>query len=126
MPTSAPGDRTSRALFALLDLSKALGSQIDLDALLTIAVDKASAVVEAERTSIYVFDAVRGFLRTSHAPGIAPTEIELLLGTGVAGDVARNMRIANVPNAYEDSRFDPQFDRRTGYKTRSILAARTR
>ncbi len=121
--TTTANDRTSRALFALLDLSKALGSQIDLDALLNVTVEKASAVVEAERTSIYVFDSVRGFLRTSHAPGIAPTEIELALGSGVAGDVARTMRIANVPDAYEDPRFDAQFDRRTGYKTRSILAA---
>ena len=123
MVETAHADRTSRALFALLDLSKALGSQIDLDALLNVTVEKASEVVEAERTSIYVFDAVRGFLRTSHAPGIAPNEIELTLGSGVAGDVARSMRIANVPNAYEDPRFDPQFDRKTGYKTRSILAA---
>lgn len=122
MAATVQGDRTSRALFALLDLSKALGSQIDLDSLLGIAVDKASAVVDAERTSIYIFDAVRGFLRTSHAPGI-DDEIELTLGSGVAGDVARTMRIANVPSAYDDPRFDPQFDRRTGYKTRSILAA---
>lgn len=123
MVETPAADRTARALFALLDLSKALGSQIDLDALLSVTVEKASAVVEAERTSIYVFDTVRGFLRTSHAPGIAPNEIELTLGSGVAGDVARTRHIANVPNAYEDARFDPQFDQRTGYRTRSILAA---
>src|ERR1700674_972814 len=46
---SSTDRRAGRALFALLDLSKALSSEVDLDALLRVIVEKASNVVEAER-----------------------------------------------------------------------------
>ena len=29
--------------------------------------------------------------------------------------------MVNIPNAYSDSRFDPTWDKKTNYKTRSIL-----
>ena len=48
--------KAARALYALLDLSKALSSEIDLQKLLDIIVEKASAVVEAERTKIVLYD----------------------------------------------------------------------
>jgi sigma-B regulation protein RsbU (phosphoserine phosphatase) len=48
--------RSDVALYALLELSKALSSEFDLDKLLAIIVEKASAVVEAERTRIILDD----------------------------------------------------------------------
>jgi sigma-B regulation protein RsbU (phosphoserine phosphatase) len=45
-------EKAARALYALLDLSKALSSENDLQKLLDIIEEKASAVVEAERTTI--------------------------------------------------------------------------
>lgn len=119
---SIPVDRTARALYALLDLSKALGSEVDLDALLSVIVEKASSVVEAERTSIFVFDAGRDVLWTHHGQGITAI-IELPMGSGIAGDVARTLRPANVPDAYADARFNPESDARSGFRTRSVIAA---
>jgi sigma-B regulation protein RsbU (phosphoserine phosphatase) len=120
----SPTDRRAgRALFALLDLSKALSSEVDLDALLRVIVEKASNVVEAERTSIFIFDQARNRLWTRVAQGMAGTTIELPLGVGVAGDVAKTLKPVNIPDAYADSRFNSEFDRRSGFRTRSILAA---
>jgi phosphoserine phosphatase RsbU/P len=115
-------DRTARALYALLDLSKALGSEVDLDALLSVIVEKASSVVEAERSSIFVYDAGRDLLWSHHGQGITAI-IEVPLGSGIAGDVAKTLRSANVADAYADPRFNPEFDKRTGFRTRSIIAA---
>lgn len=113
-------ERTARALYALLDLSKALGSEVDLEALLGVIVEKASSVVEAERTSIFVYDAGREVLWSRLPQGAA---IELPIGSGVVGDVALTLRPANIAEAYSDPRFDPDHDGRTGLRTRSILAA---
>jgi len=115
--------RVARALYALLDLSKALGSEIDLDALLGVILEKASSVVEAERTSIFVFDQERNLLWTRLAQGLGTTTIELPIGSGVAGDVARTQKLANIADAYSDARFNAESDLRTGFRTRSILAA---
>jgi sigma-B regulation protein RsbU (phosphoserine phosphatase) len=50
--------RSDVALYALLELSKALSSEFNLDKLLAVIVEKASAVVEAERTQIVLHDEV--------------------------------------------------------------------
>lgn len=119
---SIPVDRTARALYALLDLSKALGSEVDLDALLTVIVEKASAVVEAQRTSIFVYDAGRDILWSHRGQGITSV-IELPMGSGIAGDVARTLQPANVADAYADARFNRESDTRSGFRTSSVIAA---
>ena len=43
------------------------------------------------------------------------------MADGVAGAVATTGQLINIPDAYEDSRFNQVFDRQTGYKTTSIL-----
>jgi phosphoserine phosphatase RsbU/P len=110
-----------RALLALLELSKALGSTVDLDALLRVIVEKTSHIVDAERTSIFIYDSVNERLWSRVAQGLGVATIELPLGSGVAGDVARTESIANIADAYQDSRFNPSFDQQTGYRTRSII-----
>lgn len=44
-----------------------------------------------------------------------------LSAQGIAGSVAETGRLINVTDAYEDPRFDQEHDRKTGYKTDSIL-----
>lgn len=43
------------------------------------------------------------------------------VGSGIAGYVAAYQVPLNIRDAYEDSRFSSEFDKRTGYKTKSIL-----
>jgi K+-sensing histidine kinase KdpD len=40
---------------------------------------------------------------------------------GIAGHVAKTGEIINIKDAYNDDRFDPTTDKKTGYRTRSIL-----
>ncbi len=49
------------------------------------------------------------------------TEIRIPLGTGIAGAVAQSGQTINIPDAYADERFNPAVDKRTGFRTRSIL-----
>ena len=48
-------------------------------------------------------------------------EIRFPIGKGIAGSVAATGAVLNIQNAYEDERFNPEVDQRTGYKTKSIL-----
>lgn len=115
--------RMARALYALLELSKAMSSELDLGALLSIIVEEASSVVEAERTSIFVYDQERDRLWSRVAQGMGERTIELQVGSGVAGDVARTLRLTNIADPYADPRFNPAWDRESGFRTRSILSA---
>jgi serine phosphatase RsbU (regulator of sigma subunit) len=120
---SVDSDKAARALFALLELSKDLSSVVDLDQLLTVIVERSSSVVEAERTSIFIYDEANERLWAKVTQGLENHRIELPVGKGVVGDVARSRLMANIPDAYEDPRFNRETDRRTGYVTRSILCA---
>ena len=45
----------------------------------------------------------------------------LPVGKGIAGWVAENAEPILIPDAYADSRFDPSFDKRSGFRTHSYL-----
>lgn len=40
---------------------------------------------------------------------------------GIAGHIAKTAEIVNLPDCYEDHRFDPAMDMRTGYRTKQML-----
>lgn len=106
-------------LQTVLAVSRALGAERDLDRLLALIVASATDLVDAERTSLFVVDRERGELWTRVAEGSG--EIRLPLGRGIAGSVAVDNTVVNIPAAYDDPRFDPANDLRTGFVTRGIL-----
>jgi Nif-specific regulatory protein len=107
----------------LLALGGALHSEIAIDDLLRRMVDHIAAAMQADRATIYLLDRGRGelFSKAAHLPELA--EIRLKIGTGVAGYVAQTGEVVNVPAAVAHERFYEDIDRRTGYQTKSILAA---
>jgi len=52
--------------------------------------------------------------------------IRLPKSTGFAGDCATTGNIVNIPDAYQDSRFNPEFDKKSGYRTKQILCVPVR
>nr|XP_027221501.1 dual 3',5'-cyclic-AMP and -GMP phosphodiesterase 11-like [Penaeus vannamei] len=48
-------------------------------------------------------------------------EIRIPWGSGIVGYTAESGAMVNIPDAYQDPRFNPDIDGMTGYKTRSML-----
>ena len=48
-------------------------------------------------------------------------EIKLPITVGIAGSVARTGETRNISDPYSEPDFNPEVDRRTGYRTESIL-----
>ena len=103
----------------VLAVSRALGAERDLDRLLTLIVDAATDLVGADRTSLFLVDPGDGSLTSRVAQGTGT--IRIPAGTGIAGQVAADRSPVNIPDAYADPRFNPDHDRRSGYRTSSIL-----
>ncbi|MBI4613245.1 MAG: SpoIIE family protein phosphatase [Planctomycetes bacterium] len=114
-------ERKVRDLATLLDITRALQAEKDLDRLLAIIVEATTRVMEAERSSLFLLDHEKGYLWSKIAQGAGTTEIRVPIGVGIAGAVARTGETVNIPDAYADPRFNPDVDRRTGFRTRSIL-----
>ncbi len=109
----------SNDLARIVRVCTALGSERDLDRLLDLILDEACALVKADRASLFLCDGASGDLTTRIAQGASV--IRLPRGRGIAGTVAETRQTINIADAYADKRFDPENDRRSGYRTVSIL-----
>ncbi len=114
--------RTLDRLNFLIEASKALNSTLDLGEVMRIILEMTTAQTGAERASLFLVDHEREELWTLVAQGMEQKEIRLPAGRGIAGFVADSGQIVNLPDAYQDERFDPSFDRSSGYRTKSLLA----
>ena len=113
--------RQLRTLQALLDLSTAMARPIQLNQLLGVIVEKTTLLLDAERSSLFLYDAEREELWSLIAEGITSQEIRFPISRGVAGHAARMREVVNIADAYEDPRFDRAVDRQTRFRTRAIL-----
>ncbi len=112
-------NRLAQDLQAVIAISRAMGSERNLDRLLGLIVKSVTQVVGADRTSLFLVDRERQQLLTRVSQGAR--EIRLPLGSGIAGTVASTGTPINIPHAYADPRFNRDHDRTSGYITRSIL-----
>ena len=106
---------------AFLDIVADITSQLDLDQLLQRVMAEAARILGAERSTLFLHDEKTGELFSRIAMGAKMTEIRFPNHAGIAGAVFTTGKTINIPHAYADLRFNPAFDRQTGFFTRSIL-----
>lgn len=106
----------------LLNLSSVLGQEIHLDRMLAIMVSEVTRAMEAERSSLFLYDEASGQLYTKVAEGLQTAEIRVPLGVGIVGAAGATRESINIPDAYVDPRFNPAFDKQSGFVTRSMLS----
>ncbi|MEA2661312.1 MAG: hypothetical protein QOH08_884 [Chloroflexota bacterium] len=110
-----------RDLDTLLDVTRQLMTLTNLDALLRVIADATVTMVGAERATIYMIDRERQEYWSQVATGDGVGEIRFPLGVGIAGIVAQTGDTISLADAYTDPRFNAESDRRTGFRTRSLL-----
>jgi diguanylate cyclase (GGDEF)-like protein len=108
-------------LSILLKVGMRLAAERNLDRLLEMIIEETTAVMGAERSSLFLIDAETNEMWAKIAQGVTVIEIRFPVGVGVAGMVGKKGVVINIPDAYQDARFNPEFDKKTGFLTRSIL-----
>jgi sigma-B regulation protein RsbU (phosphoserine phosphatase) len=116
------GPDSKHKLDVLLHMSHVLGQEIHLDRMLAVMVSEVTRAMGAERTSLFLYDETKNELYTKIAEGIETREIRLPLGVGIAGATAARRESIRIQHAYSDPRFNPVFDKESGFITRSILS----
>jgi len=118
-----------RRLEALREVSLELTSERDLQRLLTLIMDRTSQILEAERSTLYLVEDAGGgragngkWLVSRIAQGVEEIRVPMD-ETSIAGSVAVTGQVLNLEDAYLEPRFNPSFDRRHGFTTRSMLTA---
>lgn len=105
----------------LIEASKSINTTIDLDKLLTLILGAATSSINADRGTVYIVDDIKKELWSKVLQGSNMAEIRLPIGKGIAGAVAESGVTVNIPDVYKDDRFNPDFDKKTGYRTKSML-----
>ncbi len=118
--------REQGKLRALQDIGQALGNTLDLDDLVAVLLTRVSRIIDADRTTLFVVDEASAELRTRFTHAGQTHEVRLKPGQGLAGWTAKWGRSVNVKDAYQDVRFDAEWDRRTGYRTLSCVCVPVR
>jgi phosphoserine phosphatase len=119
---SVPSQRkglSEQDLHAILAVTRALAAPFDLTTMLSEVVNAAKQVLRAERGSVWLYEPEADELVLEVATGIAPVRVPA--GAGMVGACAHTRDIINVPDCYADPRFNPEVDKRTGYRTRCML-----
>ena len=114
----------SAQLEALLQLQQELALESKVDRVLGRIVDTARTMLDCERATLYVIDHAKNEIWSRVLKESELTEIRLPLdGRSLAAEVARGGRLLRIDAPYEDARFDPSVDARSGFRTRSMLVA---
>ena len=104
-----------------LDVVSDVTSELELGSLLSKVMSEATRMLNADRSTLFLGDAKTNELFSRVAMGDSIGEIRLPNHMGIAGAVFQSGKTINIPYAYADLRFNPAFDKKTGYFTRSIL-----
>jgi Nif-specific regulatory protein len=113
----------------LYELGNAFAARLELRELLPLVVDKCRDVIEAEGAAVLLLDSATDELYFPYAASDDPDVAARLLRArfpadrGVAGAVITTTRSLRVDDVALDPRFYPGVDQKTGFTTRSIIAA---
>lgn len=106
---------------SLLEVGRIINKETDLNRLLQVIMTQTTLLMEGDRSSLFLWDRERGELWSRLAQGMESREIRFPADKGITGHVVTTGETVNIPDAYQDPRFNREVDKKTGYCTRSIL-----
>ena len=115
-------EQSRRRLAFQVEAAKALSSTLDLSELLGRILDVAKSQTAAERGTLYLVDRQTKEVWSLIAHGLGGQEIRQSVGEGLAGHVVETGEILNISDPYRHPRFNPELDKKFGFRTRNILS----
>ena len=111
-----------KACRQLLTVQSYMGNDLNVDSVVVKIMDSAHYILNCDRVSLYLVNHEAGTLRCVHSRDDM-VGVVIPIGTGIAGQVAKTGQPINITDAYKDSRFYPEVDKQTGYRTKGVLCA---
>ena len=112
----------SDPLVSLVKISRSITALTDIDELLRVIAEETKNAIQADRCTVFLWDKDSDELWSKVALGLdSSKEIRFPADKGLAGYVVKTGESLNIVDAYSDSRFNPEVDLKTGYRTKTIL-----
>jgi adenylate cyclase len=114
-------ERARQEELELLAVTEAISTELHLDTLLARIVGATTQLLDAERSTLFIYDPKGDELWSKVAEGSGQKQIRIPASAGIAGAAFTSGEVLNISNAYEDPRFNPEIDRISGFRTRNLL-----
>ncbi|MBU1433298.1 GAF domain-containing protein [Myxococcota bacterium] len=114
-------ERAKKEESQMLEITTAISRELQLEPLLQKIMGVVTEILDADRSTLFMYDKETDELWSHVAQGMSVSEIRFPAHLGIAGSVFMMGETINIPDAYKDSRFNPAVDKKTGYKTDTIL-----
>jgi len=111
---------TSERATALLDMIQCLSQDLGVQSMILTVTTHASELVQADRCTVFILDEKKQQLWSVSTD--SGKEIRIPKTAGIAGECATEGKLILIPDAYKDPRFNQEVDRKSGYRTVSIMA----
>ena len=111
----------SDPLVSLVKIGRSITAVTNIDVLLKVIAEETKIAIQADRCTVFLLDKEKNELWSKVALGMDSQEIRFPADKGLAGYVVKTGEPLNIPDAYNDDRFNPDIDKKTGYKTKTIL-----
>lgn len=108
-------------LLSLLHVGQAMAAETDIDRLLITITEETKQALNTDRATVFLLNKKTHELWSKVASGMGQEEIRFPAHMGLAGHVAMTGEIINIEDAYNDSRFNKDIDKKTGYRTKTVL-----
>jgi serine/threonine protein kinase len=110
-------------MMTIVEVNKAISRERSLDQMLLRIVHEISLAMHVKRSTLYIYEPVKGEIWAKVAEGIEPDKvIHLPLGKGIAGTVAQSLKTEVInEDVYGDPRFNKEVDEWSGFRTRNMI-----
>ncbi len=103
----------------IAEFGKKLMATEDMHNVIELISEEAKELVGAQRCSIFIVDNDDKMLWTTHSDGMG--KIIVALDSGIVGATYNSKSPQVVNNPYEDERFLPNIDKKSGYTTENMI-----
>ena len=109
-------------LIALVKIGQAVAAEKSIDTLIRTIAEETKIALNADRCTVFLYDRENNELYSKVATGLDDVqELRIPADKGLAGHVVQTGETINIKDAYKDKRFNKSVDKKTGYRTKTIL-----
>ncbi|CAD7959820.1 unnamed protein product [Amoebophrya sp. A25] len=112
-------DVSSEHLKRLFESTRSITAEIVPKETINIIIRETAKLLNCDRVSLFVYNPKIKMLILTASNLAKPIRVQP--GQGIAGHVFETQETVSIPDCYQDPRFDPGFDKLTGYHTKSLL-----
>ncbi len=109
----------AKSMLRVLEVARRLAAPCPLCELLDAVIDAGRDVLQADRGSVFLYDQQPHELYMITGTGLEA--LRFCADQGLAGECASKRDVLNIPDCYADCRFNQEIDRKTGYRTNSMI-----